>query len=126
MLSDNQIEIIAGAAHDLNRSWCDLTGDRSQRPWASAANWQRESAIVGVRGVLAGNTPEQSHEAWLAHKQADDWVYGPEKDVKLKTHPCMVPYADLPPDHEYKDTLFVTVVQLLAAGIESFVAQPVV
>lgn len=67
---------------------------------------------------MGGATPAQTHEQWLAHKQADGWVYGDVKDPRAKTHPCMVPYADLPPSQRAKDAIFVGVVRavLVASG----------
>jgi hypothetical protein len=66
-----------------------------------------------VKGALQGNTPEKSHEAWLEYKRNEGWSYGPEKNVELKTHPCMLPYGDLSEEHKVKDTFFVETVQQL-------------
>ncbi len=107
---------IAQAAHEVNRAWCLMNGDQSQVPWDEAPEWQKESAQIGVEGALAGNTPQQSHELWYAHKHAQGWVYGAVKDAEKKMHPCMVSYESLPPEQKVKDHLFVSVVRLLAAG----------
>lgn len=56
-----------------------------------------------------GNTPEQSHESWLAEKRAAGWKYGPVKDAGKKEHPCFVPYAELPAAQRVKDEIFVAV-----------------
>lgn len=108
---DHEIARAARAAHEANRAYCDSIGDHSQVAWEDAPQWQRDSAISGVHGVIAGNTPEQSHESWLKHKTADGWVYGEAKDAVAKTHPCMVPYADLSEEQRAKDTLFVSTVR---------------
>jgi hypothetical protein len=67
----------------------------------------------GVQGVLNGNTPEQSHESWLAEKAAAGWKHGPTKDPDKKEHPCFVSYAELPPEQRAKDHIFVTVVRAM-------------
>ena len=109
-------EDIARVTHEANRAWQIVTGDPAPSPhWDDAPGWQRDSAIEGVAGALAGRTPEQSHEGWLAHKQAGGWVWGAVKDEAAKTHPCMVPYASLPPDQRVKDRLFTAIVQAIAA-----------
>ncbi len=108
------IEQVARVCHEANRAWCEATGDTSQLPWDDVPDWQRESAVVGVQGVIDGNTPEMSHGSWLRHKEADGWVYGEAKDPEAKTHPCFVPYADLPPEQQVKDHLFVAVVKALS------------
>ena len=109
-------EACARAAHEVNRAWCILNGDNSQVAWELAPQWQRDSAIRGVMGVLDGNTPEQQHEAWSADKYADGWIYGPIKDANAKTHPCLVPYGDLPEVQRAKDGLFVATVKAMAAA----------
>ena len=61
--------------------------------------------------AAGGLTPEESHNGWLAHKEKEGWVYGTIKDAVAKTHPCMVPYSQLPPEQRIKDHLFSTVVR---------------
>lgn len=118
MKTMNIIEICAKAAHEANRLYCASLGDDSQVPWADAPIWQKESCRNGVAGALSGNTPEQSHEDWLAEKRATGWVYGPAKDSVTKTHPCMVPYAKLPQEQRAKDAVFVSVVRAVAGALE--------
>jgi hypothetical protein len=108
----------ARAAHKVNRAYCRAIGDDSQVSWDEAPDWQRESAIKGVEGViLRGNGPVDSHASWLAEKKAAGWKYGPVKDPDKKEHPCMVPYAELPPEQRQKDMLFVTTVSAVAAAL---------
>lgn len=118
-LTDKQIEFCARAAHETNRLWCLANGDTSQEHWESAPEWQRESAVRGVQVALAGATPEQQHDAWSADKRADGWVYGEVKDPTLKTHPCLVPYDDLPLQQRIKDDLYLAAVTEMA---EAFLA----
>lgn len=107
----------AQAAHEANRVYCSTIGDNSQPHWEDAPDWQKDSARNGVRAhfatLAAGRepTPEASHVGWLAQKEAEGWVYGETKDVEAKTHPCMVPYNDLPSVQQKKDAIFVAVVK---------------
>lgn len=105
--------LIASVCHEANRAYCLTQGDTSQLPWTEAPEWQRESAIVGVQKALEGATPEQLHESWSAQKVADGWVYGDVKDADAKTHPCLVPYDQLPTEQQRKDALFGAVVNAL-------------
>jgi hypothetical protein len=66
---------------------------------------------------MAGNGPEQSHACWLKEKEASGWVYGPVKNVEKKTHPCMVPYEDLPPSQKSKDLIFVSTVRAVLSSL---------
>lgn len=108
-------EQIAKICHSINRAYCQSLGDISQPAWDNAPEWQKKSAIAGVEMHLANPdaTPEQSHESWLAEKEADGWVYGDVKDAEAKTHPCVLPYADLPAEQKAKDYLFREVVHSL-------------
>jgi ryanodine receptor 2 len=33
----------------------------------------------------------------------EGWTYGPERDGQAKTHPCLVPYDELPEDEKEYD-----------------------
>ena len=109
-------EAIARVAHEANRAWCKANGDMSQLPWEAASEWQRNSALSGVRFHLdnteAGDSA--SHDEWMRHKLLDGWSYGEVKDAEAKTHPCLVPFDQLPPDQQAKDRLFRAVVHALA------------
>jgi hypothetical protein len=119
MMTTNETMIArcAEAAHEANRIYCEALGDRSQVPWSEAPVWQRESAIHGVRAVLAGASPAESHEVWSADKLAAGWVHGPVKDAVARTHPCLVPYDALPEAQRRKDGLYLAVVRGMAAAL---------
>lgn len=117
-MNKDQLTAAARAAHEANRAWCIAHGDMSQPAWDDAPGWQRASAENGVVGVLTGNTPEQSHESWLAEKASTGWKYGPVKDPEKKEHPCFVPYSELPPEQKAKDHIFVGVVRAFIAASE--------
>lgn len=109
----------ARLAHEANRLYCLWLGDASQMPWDAAPAWQRDSALNGVQALFDGAGPEELHESWMQQKVAEGWVYGNVKDPDKKTHPCLVPYADLPAGQRAKDTLFHDVVSayLRAVGV---------
>ena len=109
------IEFIAKACHEANRIWCQANGDYTQKNWEEAEQWQRDSAIAGVKFRLdnpdAGS--DAQHNAWMQDKLKDGWVYGAEKDAEKKTHPCIVPFDDLPDFQKKKDKLFCSIVDAL-------------
>lgn len=112
------ITACAHAAHEANRAYCLAIGDHSQPSWDKAPDWQTKSALVGVRGVLVDkNTPEESHESWLAEKERDGWIYGPLKNPAKKKHPCMVTYDKLPEEQKRKDQIFIDVVWAVALAL---------
>jgi len=108
-------EIIAKVAHEVNRAYCIAIGQEDVSP-----EWDE---FGGKDGIISGAqyhldypdvTPEESHAAWLAEKEKLGWRYGEEKDDKEKTHPCMVPYEELPVEDRVKDYLFAEIVSQLA------------
>jgi len=66
---------------------------------------------IGVVGIMEGNTPEQSHQLWLDTKRAQGWTHGKVKDAEAKTHPCFLPYEELPPEQKLKDHLFSAIIK---------------
>lgn len=115
-----KIENIAKIAHQLNRAYCDALGDHSQPLWEDAPDWQKKSAINGVKFHLKNPDagPDHSHNEWLKEKRGTGWKYGPVKDPEKKQHPCFVPYHELPPEQKAKDYIFRAVVHELADQIK--------
>lgn len=107
--------LIAQVCHEANRAWCEVNGDISQKPWDDAEPWQRDSAIKGVAFALANPDAPASaqHDAWSADKLAAGWRFGEVKDADAKTHPCLVPFDQLPHHQQAKDRLFKAVVASL-------------
>lgn len=107
---------IAKACHDANKAYCESIGDDSQPEWVNAPEWQTESAIAGV--LFHKDNPDAgadaSHNSWMEQKQSDGWVYGEIKDPKAKTHPCIVPFDQLPVEQQAKDFIFKSIVNSLS------------
>lgn len=110
-------EQIAQICHETNDNYCQTIGDYSQVMWDDAPDWQKQSARNGVSShwtVLdRGEEPsaEESHNNWLKEKQLAGWSYGETKDPEAKTHPCFLPYKDLPIAQRLKYHLFVNIVK---------------
>ena len=92
-------------------------GDMSQPSWDDAPDWQKASARNGV-AFHCGNPDagdSASHDNWMAEKIAAGWVYGTEKnpDTIPPTHPCIVPFSELPQEQQIKDAIFRAVVHAI-------------
>lgn len=113
-------EQIAPVVHEAIRAYQRTLGEDPNPPWEQAPEWIRASVRAGIRAVLNGTarTPEQQHENFLAMRLADGWTYGPVKNAEARTHPCLVPYADLPIHQRRKDLLFQAVVLALSSPEE--------
>jgi hypothetical protein len=47
--------------------------------------------LVGLTERLA----ENAHDVWALQRIGEGWTFGPARDDKAKTHPDLIPYADL-------------------------------
>ena len=110
------IEKIAKVCHEANRAYRESIADHSQSTWENAPEWQKQSAINGVKFHLANPNagPSASHDSWLEEKKRDGWQYGPVKNPALKQHPCFVPYEQLPVEQKSKDYIFTSIVHAMA------------
>lgn len=70
--------------------------------------WQRDSAITGVRfhSLNEYTTPADSPKSWLSQKIDEGCKYGEVKDVEKKEHPCFTAYENLPKSQQLKDYIF--------------------
>lgn len=111
MTEEERIEKIARVCHEVNKGYCECLGDLTQPSWEDAPDWQKDTVKLGVELHLNNDTgPAASHESWMAQKVKDGWVYGDIKDPGNKTHPCIVPFEDLPRAQQAKDYIFRSVV----------------
>jgi hypothetical protein len=116
IMSRVTVEQVAKVCHNVNKAYCESQNDFSQPTWEDAPEWQKSSAINGVKYHFENEvTPEMSHESWLKQKLEEGWVYGKTKDAEAKTHPCIMRYEELPKYQRTKDSLFKSVVDSFKA-----------
>ncbi len=60
------------------------------------------------------------HEVWAQSRLSEGWTYGERRDDVAKTHPCLVPYEELPEIEKAYDrnTALGTLRFIQAAGFE--------
>ena len=57
---------------------------------------------------------ENNHDHWARQRVAAGWTYGPLRDDTLKTHPDLVPYADIPEgEKEYDRTSVIETLKVI-------------
>jgi ryanodine receptor 2 len=45
--------------------------------------------------ALVEQLAESTHDTWAQRRLAEGWTWGPTRDDRAKTHPDLVPYAQL-------------------------------
>ena len=63
-------------------------------------------------GPLRSGSPEELHGSWMQAYVEMGWVYGDIYDRNAKTHPDMVPYAQLGQLEQDKDGVFVALCEI--------------
>lgn len=117
-----KIDDIARVCHEANRVLQIVQDDPSipvSEPWLDLDEETKQSACVGVRGILDGNDARESHATWMQFKLDNGWTLGSVKDHEAKTHPLLVPYDQLPEEQQLKDHLFQAIVLALAPALDS-------
>lgn len=67
---------------------------------------------------LTEEIAENVHEIWSLGRIKDGWVYGESRSDREKTHPCLIPYEELPDsEKEYdRNTAMETLKLIVALG----------
>lgn len=71
-------------------------------------------------GKLTEQMARNIHEVWAQGRLAEGWTWGERRDDRRKTHPCLVPYEELPEaEREYdRQTAVQTLKLILKLGFE--------
>lgn len=63
-------------------------------------------------GKMRSGSPEELHGGWVQAYIDMGWTYGPERDTEAKTHPDMIPFADLERREQDKDAVFIALCEI--------------
>ena len=53
--------------------------------------------------VLVEKMSKNVHEVWAETRVSQGWTYGEQRNDELKTHPCLIPYEELPEEEKEYD-----------------------
>lgn len=53
--------------------------------------------------TLVEQISKNVHEVWAETRISQGWKYGEQRNDELKTHPCLVPYEELPEEEKKYD-----------------------
>ena len=75
-------------------------------------NFQLPEALEELMEKISENV----HENWALGRIREGWTYGPRRSDEKKTHPCLVPYDQLPDsEKEYDRTTATETLKLILA-----------
>ena len=111
-VSKEFVHSAARLAHAANRAYCESLADYSVKPWDQLSDDEHDRIVDGVWYIVENPAagPSSLHSNWLNYMIADGWKYGDVKDPRLKTHPCMVTFDELPLEQQSKDHIFRAIV----------------
>lgn len=61
-----------------------------------------EALPAGLSSLIE-KLAEHVHDTWMEGRRREGWIYGKSRDDRLRTHPGMVPYEDLPDSEKEYD-----------------------
>ena len=73
---------------------------------------QFRSVIERQMGPQRSKSPEELHGSWMQAYFLMGWTFGEAHDPEAKTHPDLVPYADLGQLERDKDAVFVALCEI--------------
>ena len=53
--------------------------------------------------LLVEQMSKNVHEVWAETRIQQGWRYGKQRNDELKTHPCLIPYEELPEEEKEYD-----------------------
>jgi RyR domain len=73
-----------------------------------------EDCLLELTELLA----KHAHDLWAKQRMSDGWKWGPVRCDATKTHPCLIPYEDLPESEKLYDrgTALGTIKAVMACG----------
>ena len=64
--------------------------------------------------MLVEQMSKNVHEVWAEARIKQGWTYGEQRNDELKTHPCLIPYEELPEsEKEYDRNTSISTLKLI-------------
>lgn len=85
-------------------------------PWSAREREFKEQMLHGIITQMMGpdrfTDAEAAHDSWWDKYKEMGWSYGPRRDPVAKTHPDMVPFAELGWEERIKDAVFIALCEI--------------
>lgn len=91
-----------------------------KQPYTPAPLDTRDIELPKELDELIERMARNVHEVWAQGRMAEGWTWGEQRDDQRKTHPCLVPYEELPDaEREYdRQTAVQTLKLILKLGFK--------
>jgi len=109
--------------------WDALPDEFKESNRAAARSFEKKLTLAGYDIAPAGSPrpaietfddatllalSKAEHDRWMSEKLANGWTCAPVRDNARKHHPMLIPFDQLPPEEQQKDTNVVnTIIPLL-------------
>lgn len=84
-------------------------------PWSSRDMKFRTQMLGNVAKMMGPDRftdPEEAHNSWWVAYKKMGWHYGAVRDTEAKTHPDMVPFAELGWEERIKDAVYIALCEI--------------
>jgi len=80
--------------------------------------------LTDAQQALIDRLAANVHEVWARKRLDDGWRLGPSRNDNAKTHPCLVPYDNLPESEKDYDRIMVDQVIRAAIALGYHIEKP--
>jgi hypothetical protein len=113
-----EVDACGRHAHEGHRTYRELMGDNSHKPWEGLSDEEKAPVRLAVIGIVEGDDDaERSHNRWVNNLRAEGWEQGPRKDRELKTHPNLTGWDELPTETQELNQMFVRSVKSMITAL---------
>lgn len=113
MVSQKMLYLLAEACHEAVKIVSEQILSEDKKEWKLISSEDKSRLINAIRRTIDEKItdPAVAHGNWIVDMEKDGWKQGEEFSNENKTHPCMVPYDQLPTGQQTKDYIYLSILK---------------
>lgn len=113
MISQKLLYMLAESCHEATKVISEQILSEEKKEWKLIDSKTKAKLLNAVNRAIEEKItdPAIAHANWITDMEKDGWQYGDKLDEENKTHPCMVPYDQLPVGQQTKDYIFLAILK---------------
>ena len=113
MISQKLLYILAESCYEATKVISEQILSEEKKEWKLVDSDDKAKLLNAVNRAIEKRItdPSVSHGEWITDMIKDGWQYGEKYDEVKKTHPCMIPYDQLPVGQQTKDYIFLAILK---------------